>query len=120
MVMASSKVSMEELVGALDHEFEDLRQEAAERAQEAARGAALLGTAGALGLVSLGTLASLPLLALRRVMPARQIALIVAGGTAASAIALGRMGLTRLAAVAPKAVEQVGEEAVEEVASAAG
>jgi hypothetical protein len=53
-------------------------------------------------------------------MPARQIALIVAGGTAASAIALGRMGLTRLAAVAPKALEQVGEEAVEEVASAAG
>ena len=107
---------MEELVGALDHEFEDLRHEAAERAQEAARGAALMGTAGALGLVSLGAMASLPLLALRRVMPAWQVALIVAGGTAGSAIALGRMGLARLAAVAPKALEKVAEEAVEDVA----
>jgi hypothetical protein len=53
-------------------------------------------------------------------MPAWQIALIVAGGTAGGAVALGRMGLARLAAIAPKALEQVAEEAVEDVANAAG
>jgi hypothetical protein len=68
-----------------------------------------------LGLVSAGALGSLPLLALRRVVPAWQIALMVAGGAAAGAAALARMGLIRLAAVAPKALEQEVKNSAKEV-----
>ncbi|HJU37826.1 MAG TPA: phage holin family protein [Gaiellaceae bacterium] len=116
--MAASRVSIEELVVALEQEFEQLRNDAAERAQEAGRGAALIGTAGALGLVSVGALGSLPLLALRRVLPAWQIALIVAGGTAAGAVTLARLGAARLAAIAPEALTQEVEEAEKDVAGA--
>jgi hypothetical protein len=111
----ASKVGIEELVLALDEEFDQLRQEAAERAQEAGRGAALVGTAGALGLISAGALGSLPLLALRRVLPAWAIALMVAGGSAAGAAVLARMGLARLSAIAPKALEQDLEDAADAV-----
>jgi Putative Actinobacterial Holin-X, holin superfamily III len=117
--VTKSNVDIEELVVALDQEFEQLRRDAAERAHEAGRGAALVGTAGALGFASVAALGSLPLLALRRVMPAWQIALLVAGGTAAGATVLGRLGLARLAAIAPKALEAEAKEAVEDVADAA-
>lgn len=112
----SEPVEMKELVVALEQEFEQLRRDAAERAHEAGRGAVLIGSAGALGLVSAGALGSLALLALRRVLTPRQIALIVAGGSAAAAAALGRMGLARLAAISPKALEQEVKGAAEEVA----
>lgn len=115
--MAKPKVTMVELVEALDDEFERLSQEAAERAQEAARGAALIGTAGAFGLIAAAAFGSLPLLALRRILPAWQIALIVGGGSAATATALARMGLARMAAVAPEALEQEVEESAKEVLS---
>jgi hypothetical protein len=114
--MAGSKVSIEELVVALEDEFDRLRQDAAERAHEAGKGAALVGTAGALGFVSAGALGSLPLMALKRVLPAWAIALIVAGGSAAGAVVLGRRGLSRLSAIAPKALEQDVEDAVRNVA----
>jgi len=117
--MAGSNVGMEELVVALDQEFEKLRRDAAERAHEAGRGAALVGSAGALGLVAAGALGSLPLLALRRALPAWQIALIVAGGSAAGATALARLGLARLAAISPEALEQEIEGAAKDVAAAA-
>ena len=117
--MAESQVRIEELVVALEHEFERLRQDAAERAEEAGKGAALIGTAGALGLVSVGALGSLPLLALRRVLPAWQIALVVAGGSAAGAVTLGRLGAAPLAAIAPKALEKEVKGAVGNVADAA-
>lgn len=87
---------------------------------EAGRGAALIGSAGALGLVSVAALGSLPLLALRRVLQPWQIALIVAGGSAAGATALARKGMTRLAAVSPKALEQELEGAVGDVADSVG
>ena len=114
--VVSEPVEMKELVVALEQEFEQLRRDAAERAHEAGRGAVLIGSAGALGLVSAGALGSLALLALRRVLTLRQIALIVAGGSAAAAAALGRMGLARLAAISPKALEQEVKGAAEEVA----
>ena len=112
----SESVGMKELVVALEEEFEELRRDAAERAHEAGRGAVLIGSAGALGLVSLGALGSLPLLALRRLLTPRQIALVVAGGSAAAAAVLGRMGLTRLAAISPKALEREAKGAAEDVA----
>jgi hypothetical protein len=110
---------MEELVVALEQEFEKLRRDAAERAEEAGRGAALIGSAGALGLVAVGALGSLPILALRRVLPAWQIALIVAGGSAAAATALARLGMARLAAISPEALEEELEDAAKDVAAAA-
>jgi hypothetical protein len=113
--VAESDVGIKELVVALDQEFDQLRRDAAERAHVAGRGAALIGSAGALGLVSVGALASLPLIALRRVLPPQQIALIVAGGSAILATALGRMGVTRLAAISPKALEQELQGAVDDV-----
>jgi hypothetical protein len=117
--VATSEVGIEELVLALEEEFDRLRQDAAERAQKAGRGAALVGTAGALGLVSVGALGALPLLALRRVLPAWAIALTVAAGSAAGAAALARLGAARLSAIAPKALERDVEDAVENVADAA-
>ena len=72
--------------------------------------------AGALGLVSVGALGSLPLMALRRVLPAWLLAVGVAGGSAAGAVVLGRAGFGRLAAVSPEALEQRAKEAVENVA----
>jgi putative superfamily III holin-X len=112
-------VGIEELVVALDQEFDKLRRDAAERAQEAGRGAAFIGSAGALGLVAVGALGSLPLLALRRVLPAWQIALIVAGGSAAGATALARIGIARLSAISPEALEQELQGAAKNVAAAA-
>jgi hypothetical protein len=103
-------------IEAVQQEVEQLRQEGAERAQEAARGAALIGGAGALGLVTVGALGSLPLMALRRVLPAWQLALLVAGGSAAGAAALGRAGFRRLAVVAPESLGRRAKEAVENVA----
>jgi hypothetical protein len=112
-------VEMKELVIALEEEFEKLRRDAAERAQEAGRGAALIGSAGALGLVAVGAVGSLPLLALKRVLEPWQIALIVAGGSAIGAAALARMGAARLAAISPKALERELKGAAKEVAAAA-
>lgn len=103
-------------IESVQQELEQLRHEGAARAQDAARGAALIGRAGALGLVSVGALGSLPLMALRRVMPAWLLAVLVAGGSAAGAAAPGRAGFSRLAAVAPEALEQRAKEAVENVA----
>jgi hypothetical protein len=73
---------------------------------------------GALGLVSVGALGSLPLMALRRVMPAWLLAVLVAGGSATGAAVLGRAGFSRLSAIAPEALEERAKEAVETVAEA--
>lgn len=115
----ATKQDLGVVIDSLEEEFERLRNEAAERAQEAAKGAALVGTAGALGLAAVGALGSLPLLALRRVLPAWQIALLVAGGSAAGAVALARAGAARLAAIAPESLQKELNEAVENVADAA-
>jgi hypothetical protein len=110
---------VEAMIDSLQDELEHLRQEGAERAKEAGRGAALVGTAGALGLVSARALASLPLMALRRVLPGWAIALLVAGGAGAGAVVLGRAGATRLAAIAPETLQRELKQAVEEVADIA-
>jgi hypothetical protein len=107
-------------IESVQQELAQLRHEGAARAQDAARRAALIGGAGALGLVSVGALGSLPLMALRRVLPAWLLALLVAGTSAAGAAVLGRAGFSRLTAVAPEALEQRAKEAVDSVAEAVG
>jgi hypothetical protein len=111
----ATKRDVGRVLDSLEDELERLRQEGAERAQQAGKGAALVGTAGALGLVSAGALASLPLLALRRFLPGWAIALLVAGGSGAGAALLGRAGASRLAAIAPDSLERELKRAVENV-----
>jgi hypothetical protein len=106
---------VEQVVASIREELDQLREEAVGRAGEAARGTALIGAAGALGLASAGALASLPLLALRRVLPGWAVALLVAGGTATAAAFLARSGLERLEAAAPEAVRERVQQARHEV-----
>jgi Putative Actinobacterial Holin-X, holin superfamily III len=118
-VAEAAKRDVAAVLDSLEDEVDRLRHEAAERAQAAGKGAALIGTAGTLGLVSVGALGSLPILALRRVLPAWQIALLVAGGSAAGAVALARAGAARLAAIGPESLERQLKETVENVVDAA-
>jgi hypothetical protein len=117
-VADAAKRDVAAVLDSLEAEFDRLRNEAAEQAQEAGKGAALIGTAGTLGLVAAGALGSLPLLALRRVLPAWQVSLLVAGGSAAGAVALGRAGAARLAAIRPESLEQELKEAAVNVVDA--
>jgi branched-subunit amino acid transport protein AzlD len=57
-------------------------------------------------------------MALRRVMPACLLAILVVGGSATGVAVLGRAGFSRLIAIAPEALEQRAKEAVETVAEA--
>jgi hypothetical protein len=119
-IAETTKQQVAEVLDSLEDELERLRYEGAQRAQQAGKGAALVGTAGALGLVSVGALASLPLLALRRFLPAWAIALLVAGGSGAGAALLGRAGASRLAAITPESLERELKRAVANVADATG
>jgi hypothetical protein len=80
---------------------ETLSAEASERAAEGVKGARLLAAAGAAGAVSAGAVGSLPIIALRRVMPGWAVALVVAGGAGALSGVLARRGLSELDAAAP-------------------
>jgi hypothetical protein len=85
----------------VSHEIEQLRTEASERAAGGAKGARLLAGAGAAGAVSVIAIGSLPIMALRRVMPGWAIAVGVAGGAGALSAVLARRGLAELDAAAP-------------------
>jgi len=85
----------------ISREVEHLRAEASQRAAEGAKGAGLLAGAGAAGAVGAIALGSLPIMALRRVMPGWAIAVGIAGGAGALAAVLARRGLAELAAAAP-------------------
>lgn len=98
-------------------EIEDLRSELTERAAGGARGAAMLTGAGAAGTVALAALASLPLMALRRVLPGWMIALLVAGGAGTGAFVLARRGLSELAEAAPVDAERIKDAARDAVRS---
>lgn len=82
-------------------EVEQLRSEASARAAGGARGARLLAAGGAAGAVTAVAIGTLPIMALRRVLPGWAIAVGVAGGAGALAVVLTRRGLAELAAAAP-------------------
>jgi Putative Actinobacterial Holin-X, holin superfamily III len=109
---------MEAVTASLRAEIERLRQDATERAGEAGRGAALLGAAGGLGLVAAGAVASLPLLALRRVLPSWVVALLVAGGAGTGAALLGRAGLEHVKLAAPDSISERIDQAAGDVSDA--
>ena len=83
------------------HEVQQLRTEASQRAAGGAKGARLLAAAGAAGAVSVIAIGSLPIIALRRVMPGWAIAVGVGGGAGALSAILARRGLAELDAAAP-------------------
>jgi hypothetical protein len=82
-------------------EVAQLRAEANQRAAGGAKGARLLAGAGAAGAVSAIAVGSLPILALRRVMPGWAIAVGIGGGAGALAVVLARRGLAEIDAAAP-------------------
>jgi hypothetical protein len=98
-------------------EVEDLRSELTERAAGGAKGAALLTGAGAAGTVALAAAASLPLMALRRVLPGWVIASLIAGGAGTGAFVLARRGLSELAEAAPVDADRIKDAAREAVRS---
>jgi hypothetical protein len=100
-------------------EVEQLRTEFAERAAGGARGAGLLIGAGAAGTVALAATASLPLMALRRLLPGWLIALGFAGGAGALSVVLARRGLAELGQAAPIDTDRIKDAAREAVRSIA-
>lgn len=105
------------LTDTVRREVEDLRSEVADRAAGGARGAALLAGAGATGTVALVAAASLPLMALRRLMPGWMIAVLIAGGAGALTVVLARRGLDELGAAAPVDAERIKDAARDAVRS---
>ena len=85
----------------VSREVEELRTEASQRAAGAVKGVRLLAGAGAAGAVGVTAIGSLPIMALRRLMPAWVIAVGVAAGAAALTAVLGRRGLEELGAAGP-------------------
>jgi hypothetical protein len=79
-------------------EVEQIGNAARERAAEGIAGVKLLAGAGAAGAVAAIALATLPIMALRRVMPGWAIAVGIAGGAGAAAAVLAKRGLDELGA----------------------
>lgn len=100
-------------------EVEQLRTEATQRATGGAKGAGLLIAAGATGTVAAAAAASLPLMALRRVLPGWILALGLAGGAGALATVLAKRGLDELGAATPVDTERIKHAAKEAVRSVA-
>jgi hypothetical protein len=99
--------TMSESIGRfVGDQIAEAKAEAVEKTKQSAKGAGLLGAAGALAVVSLGGLVSLVVIALRRLLPGWLIALGVAGGAGGGAYVLGRRGLSELESAAPPAVQQ--------------
>lgn len=90
-----------ELGDKVSREIEQLRTEANQRAAGGVKGAQLLAGAGAAGAVTAIAIGSLPIIALRRVMPGWAIAVSVAGVAGALTAILARRGLAELDAAAP-------------------
>ena len=101
----------------VSHEVEQLRTEASERAAGGVKGARLLAGAGAAGAVATIALGTLPIMALRRVMPGWAIAVGVAGGAGALTVVLARRGLAELGAAAPVDSARMKEAARDAVRS---
>jgi hypothetical protein len=97
---------VDEVTETLRAEVERLQAEAVERARDAGRGAALIGAAAGTGIVAAAALASLPLIALRKVVPPTLLALGIAAGGGAAAFVLARHGVDELKRAAPDAVAE--------------
>jgi hypothetical protein len=98
-------------------EIEQLRSDLADRAAGGAKGAGLLAAAGATGTVAVVAVLSLPIMALRRVMPGWAIASGLAGGAGTLTFVLARRGLGELGAAAPVDADRIKEVARDAIRS---
>jgi hypothetical protein len=97
----------EDVAQALRREIDDLRAEVGGRTATAAKGAGLLAGAGASASIACGALLTLPLMALRKLIPPPALALLVAAGAGSLGAVLARRGLRELEIAAPVSVEPV-------------
>jgi hypothetical protein len=77
----------DDLAASLRREFEELREEAGQRARAGARGAAYLTAAAVSGVVATGAMLSLPVLALRRLLGPGPTAVAIGVGAASTSSA---------------------------------
>lgn len=101
----------QELADALRREVEQLRDDMSERLSSAAKGGRSLALAGAFGGVAAAAVGTLPLIALRRILPSWALALLIGGGAAALAAHFARQGLEDLGELAPIDAERVKDAA---------
>lgn len=97
----------QELADALRREVEQLRTEMAERLDSAARGAKNLAAAGAFGGIAAAAVGSLPLIALRKLLPSWLLAVLIALGAGGIAAHFARRALDDIAEVTPIDPERV-------------
>jgi len=95
----------------VSREIAHARVELNDRAAMGEKGARLLGGAGLAGAIAVAATASLPIIALRRVMPGWAIALSLAGGGGAAAVLLARRGRDELERAAPTDAAEVKDAA---------
>jgi hypothetical protein len=107
----------DELADSLRKEFQQVRDEAGDRARAAARGAGFLAGAAVTGAVGAGAALTLPVLALRRVFGPGPTALLIAAGAGGATVLLAKRGLDELGVPTEAAAERVKDAAREAVGS---
>jgi hypothetical protein len=107
----------EELTDSLRQEFAQLRAEAADRARAGGRGGGLLAAAGVSGAVGAGAALTLPVLALRRILPPSATAVVVAAGAGGLSAYLAKRGLDELGVPTDAAADRVKEAARDAVSA---
>jgi putative superfamily III holin-X len=107
-----------EVRATFERRIEQIQEEAISRAREAGSGAAYAGGAAALGIVSAAAVASLPLIALKKVLPSSLVALLIAGAGAGGSVVLARRGFSLIKAAAPEVVERKLDEVADDLTDA--
>jgi hypothetical protein len=103
----------DELADSLRREFQQVREEAGQRARAGALGAALLAGAAVTGAIAAGAGLTLPVLGLRRVLGPGLTALVIAAGAGGVTVYLAKRGLDELGVPTEAAAERVKEAARE-------
>jgi hypothetical protein len=107
----------EELTDSLRQEFAQLRAEAADRARAGVGGGGLVSAAGVSGAVGAGAALTLPVLALRRILPPSATAVVVAAGAGGLSAYLAKRGLDELGVPTDAAADRVKEAARDAVSA---
>ena len=108
----------QELADALRREVEQLRTEMAERLESAARAGKNLAAAGAFGGIAAAAAGSLPLIALRKLLPAWLLAVLIAVGAGGIAAYFARRALDDVAEITPIDPERVKDAAKDAIRQA--
>ncbi len=107
------------IADALRRELDQLRRDVFERMAGAARGGRNLALAGAFGAIAVAALGTLPIIALRRVVPAWLLAVLIGAGSGALAARFAKRGLSELGDATPLDPEKVKDAARDAVRNVA-